>query len=135
MAEDIQQEVPKKSRRLRGSSETIREQSEKRQLQASVPEKPSRVRAFLSGFTWPLRALGRQIKKLERFHIFRIIGRILLPLYLRNSWRELRQVTWPNRSTTLRLTFAVIVFSLVFGLIVAAVDFVLDKIFKELILK
>ncbi len=135
MAEDTTKEAPKKSRRLRTSTETIRERSEKHQLRASAPEKPRRFRTFMYGFTLPIRVVARQMAKLGRFKVFRILGRILLPHYIRNSWKELRLVSWPNRSTTLRLTYAVIMFSLAFGLIVAAVDFVLDKLFKELILK
>lgn len=135
MAEETEKQPDNKKRRLRTNTETIRERSEKHQLKASAPEKPKRSQAFLSGFFWPLRALGRQVAKLGRFKFFRIIGYILVPKYIRNSWKELRLVSWPDRRTTLRLTFAVIVFSVIFGLIVAGVDFVLDKLFKELILE
>lgn len=135
MAEDEDKKTTDKKRRLRSSTETIRERSEKHQLSAAAPVKVRRTHAFVSGFFAPLRALGRQIAKLGRFRIFRIIGRILLPRYIRNSWTELRQVTWPDRRTTWRLTWAVIVFSVIFSIIVAIVDFILNKIFKELILQ
>jgi preprotein translocase SecE subunit len=59
----------------------------------------------------------------------------LYPSYFRNSFRELKQVTWPGRRESLRLTSAVLAFAIVFGAIVALVDFGLDKLFKELILK
>ncbi len=65
----------------------------------------------------------------------RLIGRILLPVYLRNSWRELRKVHWPSRRESFRLTFAVLLFALVFGAVIAAVDFGLDKIFRNVLLK
>ncbi|HSH55194.1 MAG TPA: preprotein translocase subunit SecE [Candidatus Limnocylindrales bacterium] len=135
MADDTETGKGSTSRRLKGSNETIRQRSEKHQLKASAPPKPSKARAFIRGFTAPLRMAGRQIAKLGRFRVFRLIGRILLPYYVRNSWKELRLVTWPNRRTTWRLTYAVITFSIAFGLVVAGVDFVLDKLFKELILK
>ncbi len=126
-------------RRLRSSTntETVRERSEKfqqRQLKVAT-DKPSNLRVFFTGFFWPLRALGQQIAKLGRFRVFRILGRVLLPRYLRNSWRELRMVTWPSRRQSWQLTYAVIVFSVIFGILVFAVDFGLDKLFKEIIIK
>lgn len=137
MAEDKNSEVTKNSvkSRLRSNTETVREQSAKYQLKASAPPKSNFFRSFWFGFTWPLRKLFGLIAKLNRFRVFRIIGRILYPNYLRNSIRELKLVTWPNWSKSWRLTYAVIIFSVIFGIIVAIVDFVLDKIFKELIIK
>ncbi|HEX8182277.1 MAG TPA: preprotein translocase subunit SecE [Candidatus Saccharimonadales bacterium] len=124
-------------RRLRTNSETVRQRTEKFQQQQKneAAPKSSFFGSFMRGFIWPLRQLGRLVGKLGRYRVFRIIGRILLPKYLRNSWRELRMVTWPNWRTSWKLTYAVIVFSIVFGVIVALVDFVLDKLFKELIIK
>lgn len=63
------------------------------------------------------------------------IGRFLVPKYFRNSWAELRQVTWPDRSQTARLTLAVIIFATIFGILIAIVDFGLSKLFRELLLK
>ena len=134
MAEDNPDAADKK-RRLRTSSETVRERSEKLQLQDEAKQKKSGFRAFLNGFLWPLRALGHQIGKLGRFRVFRWIGLVLLPRYIRNSWRELRLVSWPDRKKTFQLTYAVIVFSVLFGVIVAGVDYGLDKLFKEIVLK
>jgi len=122
-------------RRLRANSETVRERSEKLQQQDEARQAKGGIRAFLGGFLWPLRALGRQIAKLGRFRFFRWVGLVLLPPYIRNSWRELRQVTWPNRKKTFQLTYAVIVFSVLFGLVIAGVDYGLDKLFKEIIVK
>lgn len=59
----------------------------------------------------------------------------LVPRYLRESWAEIKQVTWPTRRETVRLTIAVLIFSIIFTVIVAVLDFGLDKIFKELIVK
>lgn len=65
-------------------------------------------------------------EKKRRFHIF--------PKFLRNAWAEIKGVTWPGRKETIRLTFAVLIFSIVFGAFVSAMDFGLDKLFKEIIL-
>ncbi|MBL8121365.1 preprotein translocase subunit SecE [Candidatus Saccharibacteria bacterium] len=55
--------------------------------------------------------------------------------YMRDSWRELRGVTWPTFREGRRLTTAVIIFSIVFGLLIAGIDFGLDKAFRQILLK
>ncbi|QQS70139.1 preprotein translocase subunit SecE [Candidatus Saccharibacteria bacterium] len=55
--------------------------------------------------------------------------------YIRASWKELRGVTWPTFRDSVRLTTAVIIFSILFGLMIAVVDYGLDKVFKELFVK
>jgi preprotein translocase SecE subunit len=65
----------------------------------------------------------------------RFIGRILGLGYLRGSWQELKQVTWPTKRDGRRLTTAVIIFSVIFGAMIALVDFGLDKLFKQILLK
>jgi preprotein translocase SecE subunit len=142
VADDNQDQANRPKRRLRvgiaggtGNSETVRERTEKLQQQAAVPKKPSLVRSFFRGFFAPLRWVGRQIGKLGRFRVFRWISYIFLPPYIRNSWRELKLVTWPTGRQTWQLVNAVIIFSVVFGVIVAIVDYGLDKLFKEFIIK
>jgi preprotein translocase SecE subunit len=133
MAEEVKQ-----NRRMVKRAETVREKTEK----AAQP-KPNKKRGVvvlaLSYVAWPFKWLGRQTAKLGRFlgrfKVFRAIGRILWPSYFRNSWKELKQVTWPNRKETWQLTLAVILFSTVFGALIAAVDYGLDKIFRKLILE
>ena len=84
--------------------------------------------------------LGRSVGRLLAV-IFRPLKpllrplRLLVPTYFINSWREVRQVSWPNRRETWRLTLAVFIFAIVFGAIVAAVDKGLDELFKKVILK
>lgn len=138
----VTQDISKK-RRLRTNTETVRERSQRlgteQQKSIESAESDSLLRLFWNGFTLPARLIWRQLSKLGRFRVVgipaRFIGRILLPKYIRNSWRELRLVTWPDRPTSIKLTYAVIVFSVIFGIIVALVDWVLGKVFKELILQ
>jgi len=129
-----EEEQTKSKRRIR-KVETVREQSEKSQQ----PQKTSPARAVWRGFTAPLRFVGRGLRKagqkLGKYKFFRVLGRILWPYYFRNSWAELRQVTWPNGRLTRQLTIAVLLFALVFGIIVALLDIGLDKLFKEVLLK
>jgi preprotein translocase SecE subunit len=54
---------------------------------------------------------------------------------VRNSFKELRHVAWPTGKQTLQLTSAVILFSVIFGVVVALFDFGLDKLFKQVLLR
>ncbi len=69
---------------------------------------------------------------------FRFIGNFLYKIlfigYFMASWRELRQVTWPGRRETAQLTLAVFMFAIGFGIMIAVVDYGLDKLFKEVLL-
>jgi len=47
----------------------------------------------------------------------------------------LRQVTWPNRKESRQLTLAVILFAVIFGAMVTVLDYGLDKVFKQVLLK
>lgn len=81
---------------------------------------------------------GSETPKSSRLHFARPILwplRWLIPSYFINSWREVRQVTWPNRRETWRLALAVFIFAIIFGAMIAGVDKVLDLIFKKLILQ
>lgn len=81
---------------------------------------------------------GSEAPKSSRLHFARPILRPLrwlTPSYFINSWREVRQVTWPSRRETWRLTLAVFIFAIIFGAMIAGVDKVLDLVFKKLILQ
>lgn len=128
-----EEDTTKSKRRLLKKAETVREKTEK----ASTPaeSKPRRLHKTTRKVGAPFRAVGRGLKRVGRLKPFRIIGLILVPPYFRNSWKELRQVTWPSFKVSLRLTFAVIVFAVVFGAFIAVLDFGLEKLFKEVLLK
>lgn len=114
----------KKTRRLRAAPQTMRQRAEKSD---TVQPKRNRI-AFVAV---PFRFLG----KLKIWKPVVWFVRHLVPPYLRNSFRELRQVTWPGRAQTLRLTRDVILFSLVFGVIVGIFDWGLDTLFKQVVLR
>jgi len=137
VAEESNSTSRKYKRRVR-PSETVRE---KRAKQRRIEEKPKRrplakVRHYLAV---PFRWIGsRPLWQSKFWRPFRFVGRILSYVlfisYFRNSWRELRDVTWPSWKLSWRLTWAVLVFSIFFGVIVALVDYGFDKLFKRLIL-
>ena len=61
-------------------------------------------------------------------------SRPLAPRYLRESWAEMRQVAWPRPGQAMRLTLAVVLFSAFFAVLVSSIDWMLTKIFEEIIL-
>lgn len=75
----------------------------------------------------PDNKVGRILKKRVKVRI--------IPKFFRQSWAEIRQVQWPNRRETRRLTIAVLIFSFIFGVSVSLLDVGLDKLFKEVIIK
>ena len=54
--------------------------------------------------------------------------------YFSGSWRELRQVRWPNRRASWGLTLAVIIFTLVMVIFILALDYGFEQLFKQVIL-
>src|SRR5687768_14919247 len=53
--------------------------------------------------------------------------------YFKGSYQELRQVKWPTRKSTWGLTLAVILFTLFFVIIILALDYGFDQLFKQVI--
>ena len=136
-----QPETPAK-RRVK-NPETFRERALKAADITEKPKRSARVRRLLAGpivkvaspiFTFirnlfavqPFKSLGQLVKW---------IGLLIVPVYVRRSWKELRLVTWPSWKQSRQLTFAVLAFAVVFGGAVAGVDYGLDKLFKAILLK
>jgi preprotein translocase SecE subunit len=124
--------------RIRKAAPTVREKIESGAKEEAKPKSKVKGSVFAIfkpfGVVWrvfarilrPLTPVGRLFKKVFRW---------MVPRYFINSWRELKLVTWPNRMETWKLTSAVFIFALVFGILVTVVDMGLDQIFKRLILK
>lgn len=53
--------------------------------------------------------------------------------YLRDSWREIRQVRWPGRKLTWKMTFAVLVYCAIFIFFIVLLDTFFTFIFNLLI--
>lgn len=106
-----------------------------RSLRQTTEDKASSTkRSFKTPVRKMTRPLGRARAKASKGFLGKV-GRFLVPKYFRSSWSELRQVTWPDRGQTARLTTAVIIFATVFGIIIAIVDYGLDKLFRGILLK
>jgi len=53
--------------------------------------------------------------------------------YLRGAFRELRQVRWPNRKETWKMTLSVIVYVVILAVAIMLLDALLSLIFKQLL--
>jgi preprotein translocase SecE subunit len=143
----------KKPRRVLKAAPTLREQVEQNANPAKATKKSvaSKVVSAPFRFVWfILTAVAKLIAasfigkiavavwKSALFipvrFIVRILAKVLLIDYFVKSFKELKLVTWPDTRTTIRLTFAVVMFAVTFGLIVAGMDYVFEKLFREVIL-
>lgn len=121
MADDASK--PKtRARKLRQPAETMRERA-------------GRTAGASSKVAARTHRHGSRVRGWRVWKPLRFIGHFIIPPYFRSSWRELRHVTWPNRRETLRLTTAVVMFSIVFGAVLAAFDYGLDKLFKQVLIR
>jgi preprotein translocase SecE subunit len=122
-------------RKLR-PAQTIREKSET--AKTVKPKKKSRRSVVFGSIKIPFQKLGKFLNQYKAFRIIakvlRFIGRIIVPAYLRNSWKEIKLVTWPSRRETYRLTVAVIGFAIIIGAVVASLDYGLTRLFRIIIL-
>jgi preprotein translocase SecE subunit len=122
-------------RKLR-PAQTLREKSESVKL--VKPKKRSLLRNVSAAIKRPFQKLGKYLSKFAFFRItakvLRFCGKIIVPPYIRNSWKEIKLVTWPSRHQTYRLTVAVIGFAVIIGALVASMDYGFSRLFKIIIL-
>ena len=58
---------------------------------------------------------------------------VALGRYLRDSWREIRQVRWPNRKATWKMVLAVLIYTALFVLIISLLDMFFTWLFSLII--
>jgi len=126
----------KKAKRRVKNPETFRERAVKATETSDKPKRSAGLKQASGRITSPiLGPIARILRKVFSLRPFRLIGKILLPVYIRRSWHELRLVTWPSWKESRRLTFAVLIFAVIFGASIALVDYGLDVLFKHILLK
>jgi preprotein translocase SecE subunit len=155
MATAKKEQPEKKPKRRLRAAPTLREQTTTSETKSDKPSRFKRVIRLV--LLAPLRFIGKLIGRAAKAiaaspvgkttvkvvkskpfapvrFIFRILGKLLFVSYFKGSWHELRQVIWPTARTTWHLTGAVLVFGIFFGLLVAGLDFVFEKAFREVLL-
>ena len=143
MAESEPAKKATAKKRIVKNPETFRERAIKASETGDKPKRGARLKTAGGKVASPVfQPVGKAFGKVFGLKIFRVfrkplrlLGRVLLPRYFRDSWKELRLVVWPSWKQSRDLTFAVLVFASIFGAIVAAVDFGLDRLFKDVLLK
>jgi preprotein translocase SecE subunit len=137
MADQPKKSAANKKRRVK-NPETFRERAQKAAQADSQPKSAARLKKAGSQAASPVRrhvAQAYNAKPLAPLRkVLGAVGKVIFPKYFRQSWQELKLVTWPNWNEGRRLTFAVLIFAIIFGLAIAGVDWVLDKIFRHLLL-
>ena len=53
--------------------------------------------------------------------------------YLSSSWKEIRQVRWPNRKATWKMVFAVLVYTALFVVLISLLDLFFTWLFSLII--
>lgn len=79
--------------------------------------------------------LQKALKKIGNFKIIRVPAKGFESLggYFVGAWKELKLVRWPNRKATWGLTFAVLLFTTVFALLILLLDFAFKELFNLII--
>jgi preprotein translocase SecE subunit len=126
-------------KRIRKGPQTVRERA--RDAASAKDKKPRRLRRASGVAARPLKAVRRLGRKeyylpLPDSRLGRFLNkrRSLVPRYFRESWQELRLVTWPGRKETWQLSLAVFIFAIVLGLAVSVVDYGLNNLFRKVLL-
>ena len=101
-------------KRVKVDAKKIDKSKEHKETKAEKPkaaksDKTSKMPKPLLVLTAPFRALGR---------------------YIRDSWREIRQVRWPDRKLTWKMTLSVIVYVIVFAAVIMLLDAFFTFIFN-----
>jgi len=123
------------SKRRLKPPQSVREKAQQSKDSIAKNKKSGKFRLAIKRF---FIKIGKFLGKYKLFRvlakIFRFIGLIIVPKYIRSSWQELKLVTWPNRKETIRLTYAVLAFAIVIGAFVALLDYGLNDLFKVILL-
>lgn len=72
--------------------------------------------------------------KVKTSKFSKVRRRIRVPKYFRESWKEVRKVVWPNRRESLKLSFAVITFTIVFAIFTTIIDTGFSKLVERIFL-
>ena len=109
----IKAKDPRKPKEEKKAEKTLAK-VEKKAKKAEKVKKP--MPKWLKIITWPFRMIAKP---------FIAFGR-----YLRDSWREIRQVRWPNRKTTWKMVLAVFIYSALLITIIMLLDALFTWLFN-----
>ena len=130
---------PPKQPRHRKAPETVRERAAKDSAKKSAPKKGSAVKTAIAKPVKKVHKFGQKeyhpLKAPDKKGVRHLNKRVrFIPKYFRESWAELKLVTWPTKKEAAQKTLAVLIFSIVFAMFVQFLDLVFGKVFKGVIL-
>ena len=116
-AEPKSTKATKKSAKLAKKAEKRELKAAKKTERAKKQKKP--MPKWLKIITWPFRMIAKP---------FIALGR-----YIRDSWREIRQVRWPSRSATWKMVLAIFVYAGFFIILIMLLDALFTWLFNLLL--
>ncbi len=131
----------RKIRRLK-NTETVRQQTAKHLISQDKTSKlaviKNKIKALFAAIWKVIKSLLRPFSFLLwpfRLKPVKFVGRLLVKIlllqYFISAWKEVRRIKVPSFKTTIRLSIAVFVFSIMFGILVSVTDYGLDKVFRK----
>lgn len=75
-----------------------------------------------------VRQTSKQPKAKKPFILFRPF--VAFFRYLRDAWREIRQVRWPNRKATWKMVLAVVIYTAMFMVLISLLDLLFRWLFS-----
>ncbi len=99
---------------------------------SEAPKKPKKTKK-VSDSVPAKKELKKAEKKPEKKPFILIRPLVYLGRYIKNSWKEIRQVRWPSRKATWKLVFAIFVYTGLFVAIIMLLDALFTWIFGLLI--
>ena len=76
---------------------------------------------------------AKRAKKANKKPFILIRPLVYFTRYIRDSWREIRQVRWPSRKATWKLFFAILIYTVLFIALIMLLDALFAWIFKTVI--
>lgn len=78
-------------------------------------------------------SVGKKSEQKKPFILIRPF--VYLGRYIRDSWRELRQVRWPNRKMTWKMVLAVLIYTALFVAFISLLDLFFSWLFNLILSK
>lgn len=134
------EEIPAKTPRKRKTPDTVREHAEKQSAKRADSEKPNKLKGKIVRPFSVINAVGKKefhpVKAPDKKGVRHLNKRVhFVPKFVRESWAEVRLVTWPTKNVAARLTGAVFIFAIAFTIFIQIFDFIFNKLVKEILLK
>jgi len=111
----------------KSSDETLRQVVEKNLAKEKTSKKSPKIKQLDNTKSSRKQSFG----KFEKTRVFRFLPKFR---FITSSFGEIKLVSWPSRRDTLRLTSAVIIFSVIFGIMISLLDWGFEIIFKKVFL-